>query len=140
MTYGIGIEPMMKHYTRILAFLMTLSTQASADEINVGDVFYCEVEAGAGVLSLTNWEIKEMPLLKFKVQITNENNISFLPHLGGQTHAERTAIGLTPLAYRHNMIARFNDGAFYLNNVGRFTFTSIIFGGASMATGTCDKF
>ena len=140
MTYGIGIEPMMKHPTIILAILMTLSTQASADEINVGDVFYCEVEAGAGLLSPWNWEIKEMPLFKLKVQIINENNISFLPHLVGQTHAERSAIGLTPHAYRHNMIARFNDGAFYLNNFGRFTFTCIIFEGASMATGTCDKF
>ena len=55
MTYGIGIETMMKHFTITLAFLMMLDSQANADTYKVGDTFYCSSEDGAFVQASGDW-------------------------------------------------------------------------------------
>ena len=49
--------------------LFAFSNPISAGEYRVGDVFYCESEAGGFLSTLTNWQHKHWKPFKFKYQI-----------------------------------------------------------------------
>ena len=116
--------------------LLALTNQVSAEDYKVGDVFYCESEAGAFVESSSSYELKKSSQEKFKFKIENKSLVKF-----------DTADWLVDPEYvlefylkRPDLLMAKNEYSSFFMAFGRFNFTMSHFGFARLMTGTCDKF
>ena len=135
----------MKKQTSIIiltcSVLLAITNPVNAKNHKVGDVFYCESEAGAYVHA-PDYELIRWKNFKFRFKIENsqvikfgsgyfdnqEFKIDFWPDLDGD--------GLTDKP----LIAVKNAQRFNLMRKGRFNFSRSNSVDAMMMTGTCDKF
>jgi len=122
--------------------LLALTSPVNAESYKVGDVLYCEGESGTFVQA-PDYELKKWKPFKFKFKINSEREITF--GSGGYFNNEKFKLefwtdvdgdgspDMTLLAERHTRRFNFDDGRFAYSSV-----TPAL--GASMMTGTCDKF
>ena len=133
----------MKHLSKsiraihfmVLAFLMTLSSQANADAYKVGDTFYCSSEDGAFAQASGDWKVTRWNKLNFKFQFQDNETIVFGTegyfgnyHFKGYSYQDSK-----------KLVFRRNDSVFTLTD-GHFTFGQASSQTSGFLTGNCDKF
>jgi hypothetical protein len=117
-----------------VCFLFAFSNPVSAGEYRVGDVFYCESEAGGFLSTLTNWQHKHWKPFKFKYQIKSDETIQF----GTDPYFENAVYNIG-MMIGEALIATSTYAKFDIA-LGRFVFTSNNGLSGGVMTGTCDKF
>ena len=61
----------------ICSALLAFTNPVNADEYKVGDVFYCDSEAGAFIEDISNYDLKILTPRKFRFKIENKNLVKF---------------------------------------------------------------
>ena len=118
--------------------LLALTNPVNADEYKVGDVFYCDSEAGAFIEDISNYDLKILTPRKFRFKIENKNLVKF----GKVSWLLETEfkIDFLPSSPSYDMLVADNMYGYLYMSKGRFNLTQSTFVGAYMMTGTCDKF
>ena len=129
---------MMKHLSisaLTCSALVARTNPVNAEGFKVGDVFYCESEAGAFVEESSGFELKKWISQKFRLKIENEKLIKF----GSVDWLAETNFKIDFLSELDMLVADNGFGSLYMVSE-RFNLSQSNFAGAYMMTGTCDKF
>ena len=122
--------------------LLVLMNPVHAEGYKVGDILYCESEAGAYFYA-PDYELIRRKTFKFRFKIESNQIIKF--GSGGHFDNEEFDIDFWPDLDGDGdtdipLIAVKGPGIFNIMNKGRFTYSTSGSIFATILTGTCDKF
>ena len=90
---------MIKHLTIFLAFLMMIGSQVSAENYEVGDVFYCNEGVSAFFSGQYDWELKYTRPTSFRFTLAQDANGSFVMKFGSTGYFSDTTMPVLDRRY-----------------------------------------